>query len=201
MLISFPPRPRRACLAILIMTLALSSIGGSRGIKEGLYAVTGASGKTTLIKGDPSNLAAQYGSCTVETFQNDIGDICPQSFLDKLPGVIQERLRHKPRSLGDKFGGKEKGEMGPFFTGPANKTILITGRVIQYDIGDIANKAMGPLDEAICRVQILDADTNTMLAEANLTSRVKSSVRTGPSEMAEGIAKAIEKLFEADGKK
>ncbi len=195
MLISFSPRTSKAFLVISILTLALSSIGCGRGIKEGLYAVTGASGKTTLIKGDPSGIAAQYGSCTVETFQNDIGDVCPQSFLDKLSGVIQEQLRHKPRSLGDKLKGKEKGELGPFFTGPANKSILITGRVIQYDIGDIADKALSPLDEAICRVQILDANTNTLLVEANLTSRVKSSVRTGSSEMAEGIAKAIGKLF------
>jgi hypothetical protein len=56
---------------------------------------------------------------------------------------------------------------------------------------------LGPLDEAICRVQFIDAANGAVLGEANCTGRVKSSVRTGPQELAKGVGKAIKKLIKS----
>lgn len=178
--------------------LAATFAGCSRGIKEGLYAVTGASGKATLIMGRQDDLgafASRFGSVSVEPISNDVGDACPSEFLVALPPAIEKELQYRPRSLTEKIKGVDEAEAGPFFTGPADQTLILRGRVIQYDTGSIEDKALSPLDEAICRVQFIDAASGTTLAEANLTGRVKSSVRTGPQELASGVAKALADLL------
>jgi len=183
---------------MVILLICFAATGCSRGIKESIYAVKGSSGKTVLIKGDSDQLgilAFQYGSFQVEPFNNDVGDICPQEFLDELPFAIKKQLSYRSRSFKDRLKGKEKGELGPFFTGPTDKTLLIKGTIIQYETADALGKAAGPMDQAICRVQIYDADTNTLLADANCTGRSKSSVRTGPEELAKGVGRAIKKLL------
>ena len=183
----------------LLMILGLLGPGCSRGIKEGLYAFTGSSGKAALISGSPDQLAlltTQYGSCQVKPFSNDVGQICPPEFLDQLPPNIEKELQFQSRSFTETIEGKDEEEVGPFFTGPNEKYLLITGRVIHYDIGDLADKVISPLDEAICRIQLVDPTSGDTLTEANITSRAKSSIRTGSQELAHGIAKGIKKLLE-----
>ncbi len=184
---------------LLASFLVLSGLSGcSRGISEGVHALTGSSGKFVFIQGtkeQTSQLAGQYGGVTVEPFQNDVGEVCSQEFLNLVPGEITEALQYASRSITDKVKGVSKDEKGPFFTGPADKTLVIKGRVIQYDIGGVVDKAAGPLDEAICRVQFVDGQTGAVLAEGNCTGRVKSAVRTGPKELAEGVAKAVQKIL------
>lgn len=192
----FPPF--RTAFSLLII-LCLIGPGCSRGIKEGLYAFTGSSGNAALISGSTEQLAlltTRYGSCQVQPFTNQVGEICPPDFLDQLPPKIEQELQYQSRSFTDTIKGKDKEEVGPLFTGPKNKTLLITGSVIHYDIGDLANKVISPLDEAICRVQLVDPNSGDILTEANITSRAKSSIRTGTQELAHGIAKGIKKLLQ-----
>lgn len=185
-------------VSLLILSVWSGITGCTRSISEGVHALTGSSGKFVFIQGNKelaSQLAGQYGAVQVEPFQNDVGEVCSQEFLDRLPETITEDLQYASRSITDKVKGVSKEEIGPFFTGPADKTLVIKGRVIQYDIGGVVDKAAGPLDEAICRVQFVDGRTGTLLAEGNCTGRVKSSVRTGPQELAKGVAKAIRKIL------
>lgn len=185
---------------IVIVSLFCCLLAGcSRGIKEGFYGITGSSGKIVLIQGDEADirqLADRYGSVTVEPFTNDIGQACPPEFLSALPDSIAEQLRYRSASFGERIKGKDDEDQGPFFTGPADKSLLISGRVIQYETGDLAGKALGPMEEAICRVQVHDGQTKNILAEANCTGRVKSSIRTGANEMAQGVAKAMRKMLQ-----
>jgi hypothetical protein len=186
----------RALKIASILALASLFAGCSRGISEGVYAFTGSSGKSTLIQGDPAKVALltqQYGTVKVEPFSNDVGNRCPDQFLNELPLAIQKELLYRDPSVKESLSGKKAEELGPFFTGPAEKVLVIKGKVIQYDIGGVVDKVSGPLDEAICRVQLVDEASGELLAEANLTGRVKSSVRTGPAELAKGVGKAIKK--------
>ena len=185
-------------LAAGLILVGLVGSGCSRVVKEGLYAVTGSSGKAVLLQGNNAQvhrLALEYGGVVVEPFSNDVGDAAPQAFVDALSGAITKRLQYRDRSMGERFKGVDKEAVGPFFRGPAHKVLLIRGRVIQYDKSGTADKALGPMDEAICRIQFLDQATNTLLAEANCTGRSKSSVRTGPKELADGVAKAVRNLL------
>ena len=181
-----------------LLLICLLGSGCSRGIKEGLYAIKGSSGKASLIKGETSRLAEEYGSFRVEPFQNDVGDICPEEFLAELGPAIEESLQYKSKSFKDSLKGKKKEELGPFFAGPTEKILVIKGVVIQYDMGSLMDKAASPMDEAICRIRIYDGGDDSLLAEANCTGRSKSSVRTGPKELAEGVAKGIKKLLKVE---
>ena len=188
--------PRRQICAILFICSGM--VGCTTGIKEGLHTLKGSSGKIVLIKGESETLetlAYEYGSFKVEPFVSDVGDTCPQEFLDQLPSAIENALAYKSRSLKDRIRGKDKEELGPFFTGPVDKTLLIKGSIIQYEVANLVDKAASPMDEAICRVQIYDAADNLLLAEANCTGRTKSRVRSGPEELAKGVAKALKKLL------
>ena len=193
---------RIAWCMLCVLTVALA--GCSRGISEGLHAVTGAGGKATLLQGDQDQLAtvaSRFGGVRVEHFENEVGPVCPDAFFTAVPFAIEEQLRYRPRSVGEqlkRIPGKLTGdaaEKQPFFSGPADKVLLIRGRVIQYDVGGTKDKLLGPLDEVICRTEFVDAATGETLARANLTGRVKSSLRTGPQELAEGVAKAIADLL------
>lgn len=183
---------------IMVIAVCCLLAGCSRGIKEGLYAVTGSSGKVVILQGDEAEiaqLARQYGSVTVQPFVNDVGPVCPDEFLSTLPGAIEQELRYRSASFGETMKGKKGEELGPFLTGAMSKSLAISGTVIQYETSGTADKALGPMEEAICRVEVRDGQTNALLVKANCTGRVKSSVRTGAGEMAQGVGKAIRKLL------
>jgi len=189
---------RKFRLTVILMTCAFISGGcTSRIIKEGFYGATGSSGHYILLAGDEEQcraLPSSHGAVQMGSIQNMIGDACPTRFTQYLLERIPEELQKE-----DKDEGKKKEESGEekksFLRGSANKKLLITGTIIHYDEGKLLDKIVGPMEEAICRLQIRDAQTNTLYAEANFVSRAKSSVRKGPKELAEGIGKAIKKLL------
>jgi hypothetical protein len=178
--------------ALILVTCGMISGGcTSRIIKEGYYGATGSSGHYILLSGDEQQcrkLPFSHGVVQMDSIQNMIGDACPAQFIQILPKSITDELLKKE---------KENDEKKPFLRGPANKKLLITGAVIHYDEGKLLDQIVGPMEEAICRLQIRDAQTNTLYAEANFVSRAKSSVRKGPKELAEGIGKAIKKLLKS----
>lgn len=182
---------------VLLISLTLS-MGCSRAVSEGVHGVMGSSGKIVKIQGEDARIgqiSRDYGAVTVEPFGNDVGAVVPQPFLDVVHTVIQNKLQLRDRSAVETVKFKKKEELGPFFTGPADKTLILRGKVIQYDQGSLQDKAMSPMDEAICRVQFIDGATQEVIAEANCTGRSKSVVRTGPNELADGVAKAIKKFL------
>jgi len=176
--------------ALILVTIGMISGGcTSRIIKEGYYGATGSSGHYILLAGDKKQcrkLPFSHGAVQMGSIQNTIGDACPDQFIQILPQSITNELLKKE---------KENDEEKPFLRGPANKKLLITGTIIHYDEGKLLDQIVGPMEEAICRLQIRDAQTNTLYAEANFVSRVKSTVRKGPKELAEGIGKAIKKFL------
>ena len=195
--------------AVCTMAVMCGTGGCGRAISEGFHGITGSSGRVTLIKGDPaeiSTLAQRYGGVEILAFGNDVGGVCPPEVLTSLPGAVKEQLRYRPRTFKERIKFKKAQDTGPFFTGPADKKLLIKGTIIQYDAArtdtkGIIEKAAGPVDEAICRIKIFDAQTHKFIAEGNCTGRSKSVVRTGPGELARGIAKAIRKWLTPAKKK
>ena len=177
-------------LALILVTCGMISGGcTSRIIKEGYYGATGSSGHYILLAGDKPEcrkLPFSHGAVQMGSIQNTVGYACPPQFIQYLPEEVPKEL------LKEEGSGDEK---KPFLHGPANKKLLITGTIIHYDEGKLLDQIVGPMEEVICRLQIRDAQTNTLYAEANFVSRAKSTVRKGPKELAEGIGKAIKKLL------
>ncbi len=199
--------------SLLMIAYAATAIvwpaGCGRAISEGFHGITGSSGRVTLIKGDPaeiSTLAKRYGAVEIAPFNNDVGKACPNEVLAALPNAIKAQLRYRPRTIKERLKFKKAQDTGPFFTGPPNKKLLIQGTIIQYDAAKtdtkgIIEKAAGPVDEAICRIKIFDAQTHRFIAEGNCTGRSKSVIRTGSDELAKGIGKAIRKWLTPTKKK
>ena len=172
-------RAKISLVLILAVCISLSTGCVSRGLKEGLYAVTGSSGHYILLTGRESQceqLTRRYGTVQVGSIANDIGPVCPSLFISELPPSIQAQLQYRNDS--------DKEDNIPFFRGPKDNKLLISGSVIHYDTGKLLDQIVGPMEEAICRLQIRDAKSNDLLAEANFVSRAKSSVRKGPEELA-----------------
>jgi hypothetical protein len=78
----------------------------------------------------------------------------------------------------------------------ARPALLIRGQFIDYDPGGSPARVVGlggnPFLTA--QIQLVDADSGQVLGIAMVTGTVKSAVRTGMKEMADGVAKAIEGL-------
>ncbi len=182
-------------LALILVTCGMISGGCySRIIKEGYYGATGSSGHYILLAGDEQQfreLSFTYGAVQMGSIENTIDGACPLEFIQYLPEEVPKEL------LKEEGSGDEK---KPFLHGPTDKKLLITGTIIHYDEGKLLDKVVGPLEEAVCRLQIRDAQSNTLYAEANFVSRAKSSVRKGPKELAAGIGKAIKKLLKPKDK-
>ena len=183
---------KKTIVVLTLTLLALSVLPGcGRGVKEGLYAVTGASGKVQVISGNKdaiNDLANQYGNVTIESFGNSAHPDVPYQFFTKLQDKLAEEPKYRKDPSGDDPGV-------PFFTGPAHRTIVIRGDLIHYESAELMDMATGPLEQAICRVRLYDAASNQPLGEANCSGQAKSSVRKGPEELAHGVAKAVRKLL------
>lgn len=184
--------PRNLTLTLLLLSL-IPAAGCSRAVKESYYAVAGSSGRTVVISQNTSQLdqvRQNYGNAVVKPFSNEIGAACPPAFLSALTPAIEKELSY--------YKDQDDDQPDPFFVGPASKSIIVNGNVIHYDVGGVFDKALGPIEDAICRVRISDAQTGALLVEANCTGRVSSTVRNGPKEMAEGVAKAVKKLIKPE---
>ena len=177
---------RRVSIVVVLVAMFFCC-GCSRVAKEGLYSFQGASGKFIIIKGSGaqlSGLADGYGKVKIEPFTSDINSVCPRDFFSKLAIELPEKLEYRKEPKKDKPGIR-------FFQGPGDRTLVIRGTVIHYETADLMGVAMGPMEQAICRVSFIDQSDETVLGEVNCIGRVKSSLRKGPGELAEGVAKGV----------
>ncbi|MBN1436415.1 MAG: hypothetical protein JW936_05020 [Sedimentisphaerales bacterium] len=181
---------RRTVIVVLLLTAVLATLNGcvGRAVREGYHGIVGAAGVPLVISGQETQIKSiplTYGNYQLERFTCDIGTLCDPQFFSALPNRVSQEL--STREVDD--------EDVSFFVGPSNRTVIIRGRVIHYETADLLGVAMGPMEEAICRVQLVDADSGTVLADTNCVGRVESTVRSGPDELAHGVARAIRELL------
>jgi hypothetical protein len=153
----------------------------SRAISEGIGVVTGASGKVVNIA--PAKELQQYKGLKVDALTVTPGLKVP-------PGI--------PRLIGEEFvkvAAKKK------LTPDGRPGLLVRGEVTNYETADAVDTAIGPLEECIVRAQLVDAETDKVLAVANLVSRAKSTTAGGEKNLSEGIGKALSKWLKAGGLK
>jgi hypothetical protein len=78
----------------------------------------------------------------------------------------------------------------------ARPALVIRGKFIDYDPGGTPARVVGlggnPFLTA--QIELVDGDTGQVIGIAMVTGTVKSAVRTGMKEQADGVAKAIEGL-------
>ena len=164
--------------------------GCTTAAKQVLYGVTGASDRYFEIKslgGEQSLLG--YRSVRVEEFDTSLmrGAI-PRDVLAEVRPAIQAKVA----------------ELEPFAAGGEAKPVLvIRGKFHDYDPGGSALRAVGFSGNPFLtsQIELVDGASDKVLGVAMVTGTVKSAVRMGAKELADGVAKAVKGLLEAHMKR
>jgi hypothetical protein len=181
---------RRTILGVFVASMLMTT-GCSTLLKQGYYAAVGAGGSFYELKVvDPQKLA-EYKSVTVKPFSNSLGPCVPAE-------VMAEVHRSAPQRLA---------ESHLFY--PTGKKLRVEGTVIHYTgkngIVGAASALLGS-EACVCRVQLYDDASNTMIGEGVCWGTVKSMVRRGAEEFGVGVGKGLcawfkKRLPEAELKK
>ena len=158
----------------------------SRAIKEGAGAAFGAKGVALPVEPPkfPENdkRFASYTNVEVGEIVDDFGGKVPRSFFPLLKNKIDELMKEK----GLKRGGK---------------TIVVSGRIVHYEVDNALGYAFGNFEEVVARVFLVDKATGAKLVQCSCIGRSKTTTTMGVEQKAEGMAKAVLKLLSYGGLK
>ncbi|MEW6251318.1 MAG: hypothetical protein AB1716_11770, partial [Planctomycetota bacterium] len=169
----------------LAVVLGVSLLAGSnlgcmgRAISEGLGVVRGASGKVVDIE-RPQPLEQYRG------FR--VGSVTVTSGLETPPDLAR-LIREEFTKVSAKKNLPSDGQ----------PCLQVSGEVTNYETAELVDTAIGPLEECIVRAKLTDADTQRVLAVANLVARAKSTTAGGVKNLSEGVGKALSKWLKAGG--
>ena len=147
--------------------------------KQALHTVMGATGKFYEVKVvDPAALAG-YRRIRVDRFTNDLGSMLPANVItevnDKVPAAIVDT---------DLFGD-------------SGKVIAVRGTIVHYTGRSALTGGVGSIigggEVCVCRVRLVDGESDKLVGEAVCWGTVKSAVRLGTGELAKGVGKAVAK--------
>ena len=164
-------KKRLFLVSLLVVLVGIGCVG--RVIKESYYGATGASGRPNVLQSINVDLA-DYDSFRVEQFTDGMEGRGNMSFLAVVEEKVAQEIVKKT-----------------FLNSVGAKTVRISGSLISYDTGTTTEKIAGPMEEAICRIKLIDGSSGKVLGVADCLSRAKSSVRKGPEELGEGTGKGI----------
>lgn len=162
---------------LIVAVVGMCSLGCGRAIGEAAEFAMGPKGiYVPLISParEGSWPLAEYTRFELEPFTDDFGGRTPVELLRVLPVKFQEEL------IEAKLPNQ-----------PGGKTLVIRGSVYHYESSDLVGMALGPLEEVIARVELLDKDSGKVIAQANCVGRTTKAVGKGVSKKAQGLARAI----------
>jgi hypothetical protein len=174
----------RLILAGLICTALTSGGCLSRAIGEGAEKTLGPKGAFWEVKPvagtkDHKSLAA-YKNFELGEFKNDAGKNVPPEFLQKFPAEFAKRLNKS---------GLPKDRSG--------KTLVFDVTIIHYETADATDNVLGPLEQVVARVSLVDKETKRVLAEGTAIGRTGKTVGLGPEWKAWGLSRALIKWAKA----
>ena len=179
---------KRALLVAMLLATVMATGCVGTVAKQALYGVTGASARYYEVKSMGGTTALdRYPSVGIEVFDPSpmLGAV-PSSFAGLVQTAIVNQLVETKM-----FGSVTKGA-------PAGGGLLIRGKFVDFDPGGSALRAVGfgvnPFLSA--QIQVIDTRSNRVLGIAMVTGTVKSAVRTGTTELADGVGKAVKGLLE-----
>jgi len=174
---------------VLVSVLALAAASGcSTGIKQAFHTAVGASARYYEVNrlGGATALDG-YTAVGVQRF-----DTAPMrgAIPAQLPAKVQAAVvRHLTES-----------KMFPAVTAgaPPAGGLLVRGKFMDFDPGGSSLRAVGfgvnPFVTA--QIEVVGAGSGKVLGVAMVTGTVKSAVRTGLDELADGMGKAVRGLLE-----
>lgn len=167
----------RTTLTMLVMAALATAGGCSTAIKEGVGVATGAKGLYAPVRpvaaGDARPLG-EYGAFELGTFSDDFGGNVPASLDGHFRTAFAEQLADSRLAEAD-----------------GTKTLLIRGRYIHYEDASTLGFAIGPLEQVIARVELVDESSGRVLGVANVVGRTTNRVNVGVEKKAQGLAKGL----------
>ncbi len=180
---------RRAIVLGLVAGLVAASGCVSTVAKQAFYGATGASGRYFEVRdAGAKGVLDRYMAVQVEAFD-------PAPMLGAIPSDVVAAVQ--PAIVAKVTEMQVFSQVGANVT--AKPALLIRGKFMDYDPGTSAVRAVGlGADPSLtAQIQLIDAEANKVVGVAMVTGTVKSAVRTGPRELAEGVGKAVKGLLEA----
>ncbi len=166
------------CFVVLVAVTVLLATGCSRVAKEAVGTVRGAKGIYAPIRPVAAAKSArplgQYTRFELGRLEDDFGGKVPPSLFGHLPGKFAEQLR--------------KAKLP---NNPGGKTLLIRGRILHYEDAGMVGMVVGPLEEVVARIELVDKATGRVIGVGNCIGRTKTATNKGVAKKAEGLAKAI----------
>ena len=166
-------------ISLCVAIAAIGPLAGcSMAIKEGVSVVKGASGIVAPVRPLSADAEArplgEYTNFELTRLADSFGGKVPAGFWSDLDEAYASEIeKHKlPHD-------------------PSGKTLQIRGEIIHYESADVVAFALGPVEEVVARIQLVDKDTGNVLAEGNCIGRTKSRLNAGVRRKAEGLAKAL----------
>lgn len=166
--------------ATAVAALALFSGGCTRIFGEAAGAVLGGKGKTIVLQPiSPDSRAYPLGA--YKHFQL-------QPLTDNTGGQMPAQLNS---DLHAEFAKELRDEHVLNYS--EGKTLVIRGALLHYENSRLAatDQVFGPLEEAVVRVELVDADSGKVIGVANCVGRSNVTDLMGPHSKAEGLAKAF----------
>ena len=163
--------------AVLVAALLFAQGCMGRAISEGAGAALGPKGKVVVLSPIVDSSAKPLG--VYQRFEME-------RFVDSMDGQAPPDLN---QYLAPAFAKELLDDRIP--EAAYGKTLLIRGKFIHYETGDMLDQAFGPLEEVIARVELVDKDSGKVIGVANCIGRTKETVRMGVKNKADGLAKAI----------
>lgn len=164
--------------ALLIGVSCCLMSGCMTAVKEGLGVVRG--GQGTYVEIRPvaaSKTARPLGVYT----RFELGEI-----TDGTGGTVPAALkRYLPKEFAEALAEKKLPNR------PGGKTLLIRGQYIHYEDENLVGFVLGPLEEVLARLELVDKDSGTVLGLATCIGRTTERVNKGVGKKSEGLARAI----------
>jgi hypothetical protein len=172
-----------AACPMLLLVVALAVPGCSRAIKEGVGLARGARGVYVPLEplsADPNaRPLGEYEYFELGSFTDGFGGKTPPELFAMLPEKFREEIVSK--KLPDN---------------PAGPTLVMRGEILHYESENLVGVVIGPLEEVIARVELVDKASGRVLATGNCVGRTKEAVNQGVEKKAEGLAKALASWIE-----
>lgn len=167
--------------ALLMLTLLVGvsflAPGCMTAAKEAYGGVTGADGIVAeiqpAVEADNDRPLGRYTHFEIGKVTDDISGKYPDQILDMVPDQFEKQLAKKK-----------------IVNAPTGKTLIIRGTIIHYEDEGMLGMVLGPLEEIICRTELVDKDTGKVIGVANCIGRTTERVNKGVAKKAEGLAKA-----------
>jgi len=177
---------RRAAL-VGVLALVVAS-GCSTGVKQVYHTAVGASARYYEVKnaGGQTGLD-RFGCAGVEIFDTSpMRGAIPSGIPAKVQAAIIKHLTETEMFTSVKAG-----------TPPAGG-LLVRGKYMDFDPGGSALRAVGfGVDPFLtAQIELVDAGSGGVVGVGMVTGTVKSALRTGTDELADGLGKAVKGLVE-----